>query len=164
VEQVLVHDRPGAIRVARADGLVDAAVEIRGVAQVSGGGQRGREHGDEGVAALGGVDVPSERREVARLVDPSWAQRAGDAMRAAWADSLDREVLVDRKTDSMRRRGENISSWEVEREINAHSAVLESATAKHPTREALAHNRDEAAGQLLPKLSFVGGPGGRKAP
>lgn len=35
--------------------------------------------------------------------------------------------FVDRKTDSMRRRGENISSWEVEREINAHPAVLESA-------------------------------------
>lgn len=35
--------------------------------------------------------------------------------------------FVDRKTDSLRRRGENISSWEVEREINAHPAVLESA-------------------------------------
>ncbi|MCE7929393.1 MAG: AMP-binding protein [Dehalococcoidia bacterium] len=35
--------------------------------------------------------------------------------------------FADRKTDSMRRRGENISSWEVEREINAHPAVLESA-------------------------------------
>jgi crotonobetaine/carnitine-CoA ligase len=35
--------------------------------------------------------------------------------------------FVDRKSDSLRRRGENISSWEVEREINAHPAVLESA-------------------------------------
>ena len=35
--------------------------------------------------------------------------------------------FVDRKTDSLRRRGDNISSWEVEREINAHPAVLESA-------------------------------------
>ena len=35
--------------------------------------------------------------------------------------------FVDRKTDSLRRRGENISSWEVEREINRHPAVLESA-------------------------------------
>ena len=31
------------------------------------------------------------------------------------------------ETDSMRRRGENISSWEVEREIDRHPAVLESA-------------------------------------
>jgi crotonobetaine/carnitine-CoA ligase len=35
--------------------------------------------------------------------------------------------FVDRKKDALRRRGENISSYEVEREINAHPAVLESA-------------------------------------
>ena len=35
--------------------------------------------------------------------------------------------FVDRKKDSLRRRGENISSFEVERAINTHSAVLESA-------------------------------------
>ncbi len=35
--------------------------------------------------------------------------------------------FVDRLTDSMRRRGENVSSYEVEREVNAHPAVLESA-------------------------------------
>ncbi len=35
--------------------------------------------------------------------------------------------FVDRKKDALRRRGENISSFEVERAINAHPAVLESA-------------------------------------
>jgi crotonobetaine/carnitine-CoA ligase len=35
--------------------------------------------------------------------------------------------FVDRKTDSLRRRGDNISSWEVEREIDKHPSVLESA-------------------------------------
>jgi len=35
--------------------------------------------------------------------------------------------FVDRKKDALRRRGENISSYEVERSINAHPAVLESA-------------------------------------
>jgi crotonobetaine/carnitine-CoA ligase len=35
--------------------------------------------------------------------------------------------FVDRKKDSLRRRGENISSFEVERAINSHPAVLESA-------------------------------------
>ena len=35
--------------------------------------------------------------------------------------------FVDRKTDSMRRRGENISSWEVENVIEKHSAVAECA-------------------------------------
>src|SRR5262249_7602190 len=32
-----------------------------------------------------------------------------------------------RKKDSLRRRGENVSAWEVERVINAHPAVAESA-------------------------------------
>jgi crotonobetaine/carnitine-CoA ligase len=44
-----------------------------------------------------------------------------------YADADGNLYFVDRKTDSLRRRGENISSWEVEREINAHPAVLESA-------------------------------------
>lgn len=35
--------------------------------------------------------------------------------------------FVDRKKDALRRRGENISSYEVEKVINAHPAVLESA-------------------------------------
>ena len=35
--------------------------------------------------------------------------------------------FVDRKKDALRRRGENISSYEVEREVNSHPAVLESA-------------------------------------
>ncbi|MBI5439930.1 MAG: AMP-binding protein [Deltaproteobacteria bacterium] len=35
--------------------------------------------------------------------------------------------FVDRKKDSLRRRGENISSFEVERAINTHPVVLESA-------------------------------------
>ena len=44
-----------------------------------------------------------------------------------YADEQGNLYFVDRKTDSLRRRGENISSWEVEREINRHRAVLESA-------------------------------------
>jgi crotonobetaine/carnitine-CoA ligase len=35
--------------------------------------------------------------------------------------------FVDRKKDSLRRRGENISSYEVEQVVNSHPAVLESA-------------------------------------
>ena len=34
---------------------------------------------------------------------------------------------VGRKTDSIRRRGENISAWEIERVINSHPAIQESA-------------------------------------
>jgi crotonobetaine/carnitine-CoA ligase len=41
--------------------------------------------------------------------------------------------FVDRKKDAMRRRGENISSFEVEKVINAHPAVLESAVFAVPS-------------------------------
>ena len=40
--------------------------------------------------------------------------------------------FVDRKKDALRRRGENISSFEVERVVNAHQAVLESAAVAVP--------------------------------
>jgi crotonobetaine/carnitine-CoA ligase len=48
----------------------------------------------------------------------------GDAMRR---ESDGQYVFVDRMKDAVRRRGENVSSFEVEKEINAHPAVLESA-------------------------------------
>jgi len=50
--------------------------------------------------------------------------RTGDMLHADKAGNL---YFDDRKTDSLRRRGENISAWEVEREINRHEAVFESA-------------------------------------
>ena len=45
----------------------------------------------------------------------------------AWRDAQGFFYFADRKTDSIRRRGENISSFEVEKIINQHPAVLESA-------------------------------------
>lgn len=42
-------------------------------------------------------------------------------------DEEDFHYFVDRKKDALRRRGENISSYEVEKVVNAHAAVLESA-------------------------------------
>ena len=41
--------------------------------------------------------------------------------------------FVDRKKDALRRRGENISSYEVEAVINAHPAVLQSAAIPVPS-------------------------------
>ncbi|MHB8917266.1 MAG: AMP-binding protein [Desulfocucumaceae bacterium] len=41
--------------------------------------------------------------------------------------------FVDRKKDAIRRRGENISSFEVERAVNMHPAVLESAAVAVPS-------------------------------
>jgi len=41
--------------------------------------------------------------------------------------------FVDRKNDYIRRRGENISSADIERVVNSHPAVLESAAAAVPS-------------------------------
>ncbi|MEJ2131197.1 MAG: AMP-binding protein [Gammaproteobacteria bacterium] len=56
-------------------------------------------------------------------VEGGWLH-TGDVVRADEEGYL---YFVDRKTESLRRRGENISSYEVERDINKHPAVLESA-------------------------------------
>lgn len=54
----------------------------------------------------------------------------GDAVRQAEDGQL---VFVDRVKDAIRRRGENVSSFEVEREINAHPDVAESAVIAVPS-------------------------------
>lgn len=77
------------------------------------------------------VDDP-RRRQVEYYRDPAAGEarisggwfHTGDLVRADPDGNL---YFVDRKTESLRRRGENISSWEVERELDRHPAVLESA-------------------------------------
>jgi len=64
----------------------------------------------------------NEEASSAKIVD-GWL-RTGDMLHADEGGNL---YFDDRKTDSLRRRGENISAWEVEREINKHEAVFESA-------------------------------------
>lgn len=66
--------------------------------------------------------------------------RTVEAWRDLWfhtGDYLKRDAdgcywFVDRKKDALRRRGENISSWEVERVVSAHPDVLESAAVAAP--------------------------------
>lgn len=62
-------------------------------------------------------------------------EKTVEAWRDLWfhtGDNLVRDAdgfyrFIDRKKDAIRRRGENISSFEVEQAVNAHPAVLESA-------------------------------------
>lgn len=64
-----------------------------------------------------------------------------DALRNGWFHSGDRGYrdedgyfyFVDRKKESIRRRGENISSYEVELTISQHPAILEVAVVPHPS-------------------------------
>jgi crotonobetaine/carnitine-CoA ligase len=56
----------------------------------------------------------------------------GDALRV---DAEGRFFYVDRLKDSIRRRGENVSSFEVEASINTHEMVLESAVVPIPSED-----------------------------
>lgn len=70
-----------------------------------------------------GVEYFKNEKASSSKVRDGWLH-TGDVV---YRDKDNNLYFVDRLTDSMRRRGENVSSYEVEREVNAHPAVLESA-------------------------------------
>lgn len=75
------------------------------------------------------------------------------ANRGGWFHTGDRGYLdedgylyfVDRKKDAIRRRGENVSSWEVEQAILRHPAVVEAAV--YPVRSEM--SEDEVAASVV---------------
>jgi crotonobetaine/carnitine-CoA ligase len=67
-----------------------------------------------------------------------------------YADKEGYLYFVDRKTDSMRRRGENISSWEVENVVEKFPAVAECAAFGVPSEL----GEDEVMIWVKPKESF----------
>ncbi len=75
---------------------------------------------------------------------------------AGYKDEQDRFYFVDRLTDSMRRRGENISSMEVQDEINLHPDVFESAVFpvwdEHSEQEVMAVITPQPDKTIDPKL------------
>jgi crotonobetaine/carnitine-CoA ligase len=97
------------------------------------------------------AEVPDgQLGELVLRSDEPWTLMAGywrkpEATIAAWrnlwfhtGDAFTRDAdgnfyFVDRMKDAIRRRGENISSAEVEAEVNAHPAVLESAAIAVPS-------------------------------
>jgi crotonobetaine/carnitine-CoA ligase len=94
---------------------------------------------DDGVEV--GINSPGEI--LVRLLKPysmmleyyKMPEKTVEAWRDLWFHTGDCGLIdeegylhfVDRKKDALRRRGENVSSFEVERVINSHPAVLESA-------------------------------------
>lgn len=96
-----------------------------------------------------------------RTADPSLGGRryfrmpAEDerANRGGWFHTGDRGFVdgdgyltfVDRKKDAIRRRGENISSWEVEQALQRHPAVVEAAV--YPVRSEM--SEDEVAASVV---------------
>ncbi len=94
--------------------------------------------------------APGELGEAIVRADNPWVlnpryfgmpEKSVDHWRNGWVhtgDGLKRDkdgnfYFVDRIKDAIRRRGENVSSFEVEAEINAHPAVLESAAVAVPS-------------------------------
>jgi crotonobetaine/carnitine-CoA ligase len=82
-------------------------------------------------------------------------EKTVEAWRNLWFHSGDRVVrdpdghyrFIDRMKDSIRRRGENVSSWEVEQAIQSHPAVA--ACAIYPLPSEL--GEDEVAAAILPE-------------
>jgi acyl-CoA synthetase (AMP-forming)/AMP-acid ligase II len=72
-----------------------------------------------------------------------------------YADQDGHLHFVDRKTDSLRRRGENISSWEIERENDRQPVVLESAALGVPSDL----GEDEMMGAVVLKEGETLAPG-----
>lgn len=64
-----------------------------------------------------------------------------------WMDADGFLYFVDRLKDSIRRRGENVSAWEVEQVVNSHPAVLESAAYGVPSEL----GEDEVMVAVVPK-------------
>ncbi len=71
----------------------------------------------------GGVEYFKNPEATQQKVRGEWLH-SGDLM---YADKDGFLYFVDRKSDCMRRRGENISSWEVENVVEKHPAVAEAA-------------------------------------
>jgi crotonobetaine/carnitine-CoA ligase len=92
---------------------------------------------DVPVGQVGEVLLHSPALMVGYYRDP---ERTADAMRGGWVHTGDYArqdedgffFFVDRKKDIIRRRGENIASVEIERVLNAHPAVAESAVIPVP--------------------------------
>jgi crotonobetaine/carnitine-CoA ligase len=108
--------------------------------------------------------------EIALRTDNLWEASLGyykmpektlEAFRNGWWHTGDRGYLdedgymwfVDRKKDAMRRRGENISSFEVEQAIIAHPAVAEAAV--FPVKSEMAEDEVGAAVVLRAGMSLA---------
>ncbi|HVA42020.1 MAG TPA: AMP-binding protein [Acidimicrobiales bacterium] len=108
-------------------------------------GSMGRPVGDTEFAVVDDADQPLEPGQVGELVfrgpggppteyhnDPEATARAYQGGWFHTGDLAERDTdgffyYRGRKKESMRRRGENISAWEVESAVNTHPAVAESA-------------------------------------
>lgn len=139
--------RFGIEAVCTAYGLTEGSTVLRAPVGRAEPGKVGWPRPDFEVRLVDRHDRPVADGEMGELVirtDEPWMvmdgyhdmpQATADVWRNQWlhtGDAFRREpdgqfVFLDRIKDAMRRRGENVSSFEVEKEINEHPAVLECA-------------------------------------
>ncbi len=89
----------------------------------------------------GEIVIRPQRDHVMMLGYYHQPEQTATALRGGWfhtgdlgkLDEAGYAIFIDRLKQSIRRRGENISSWEVERAVNTHPAVLESAAVGVPS-------------------------------
>jgi crotonobetaine/carnitine-CoA ligase len=120
-------------------------------------------------------DIPVPTGQVGELIvraDLPWIMSTGyyqrpeetaKAWRNGWfhtgdmfiCDEAGNYFFVDRKKDAVRRRGENISTFEVEREVTAHPSVLEAACVAAPGE----YGEDEVKVFVVPRNESEFDPG-----
>lgn len=114
------------------------------------------EHDEEvGVGELGELMLRADEPWTLNVGYLHMPDKTAEAWRNGWfhsGDAFTRDAdgnyfYVDRKKDAIRRRGENISSMEVETEVNAHPDVLESAAVATPAE----FSEDEVKVFVVPK-------------
>jgi crotonobetaine/carnitine-CoA ligase len=114
------------------------------------------EHDEEvGIGELGELIVRADDPWTLNVGYLHMPDKTAEAWRNGWfhsGDAFTRDAdgnyfYVDRQKDAIRRRGENISSMEVEVEVNAHPDVLESAAVATPSEL----SEDEVKVFVVPK-------------
>jgi carnitine-CoA ligase len=141
-----------AVRLIEGYGMSEVGIPLLATDACAPPGSCGREHPSYEVRLVddAGRDVPDgtagellvRPRELGVMMREYYGmpERTVESWRDLWfhtGDYLRRDNqgyywFVDRKKDALRRRGENISSWEVEHIVNAHPGVLESAAIPVP--------------------------------
>jgi crotonobetaine/carnitine-CoA ligase len=135
------------VRLTEVYGLTEAPMVTAQIATKSPAGSSGRTHGTYRLRivddahqaapanAVGGIEVRPLMPAVMMLRYHGPAQLTEEVWRDGWFQTGDRGWLdadgelhfAGRRKDSIRRRGENISAWEVETALAAHPYVQESA-------------------------------------
>ncbi len=129
---IVVHDDINARRTGSCGRVLDKYYEVRLVDD---------DDNEVGVGEIGEIVVRTKQPFIMMTEYYKMPDKTLEAYQNLWfhtgdfarKDADGYYYFVDRKKDAMRRRGENISSFEVEKVINTHPSILESAVFAVPS-------------------------------